>query len=208
MLDTITDGTRRVLAFARQANIKHFLFVSSGAIYGKQPVDCTNVDESFASAIDPLQSGAAYAVGKLYAEQMCQIYAKQFNLPVTIARCFAFVGPISILGDGSPRRSYLYAADLVIWLWTLLCFGESGVAYNVGADESVSIAELAKLVSQQVEPPLAMTIAKTRNNNDPVERYVPCTKRARSAFNLDAWVSLPDAIHRTILWNQTNAKSQ
>lgn len=229
MLDTITEGTRRVLDMAKQANVKHFLFVSSGAVYGKQPADCTHVEESYRGGADPLQPSSAYAIGKLYAEHLCMLYAKQYQLPVKIARCFAFVGPhlpltthfaignfianvlakepIRILGDGSPCRSYLYAADLVAWLWTILCFGQNDRAYNVGSEESVSIAELAKVVSEQITPSLEMTVAKQRNPQEALERYVPSTKRAREELKLETWVSLSEAIQRTIVWNEQHAKS-
>lgn len=230
MLDTITYGTRHVLEMAKISKVKKFLFVSSGAVYGKQQANCLNVSESYTGNADPLQPNSAYGIGKLYSEHLCALFAKQYDLPIKIARCFAFVGPhlpltthfaignfisnvlagepIRILGDGTPCRSYLYAADLVIWLLTLLCFGKVGTPYNVGSDMGVSIAELAKLVSEQVTPSSVMTIAKQRDLNNPIERYVPCTKRARDELKLDAWVSLPDAIKRTIKWNQSNAKTE
>lgn len=230
MLDTITEGTRRVLEMARHVQVKKFLFVSSGAVYGKQPAECVNVPESFLGTADPLLPGNAYSIGKLYAEHVCSLYARQFELPIKIARCFAFVGPylpltthfaignfianalngepIHIQGDGTPCRSYLYAADLTAWLWTLLCFGDHGKAYNVGSEESISIAELGKLVSEQVTPALPMSIAKEKNPHAHIERYVPCTARARQELKLETWISLPDAINRTILWNQRNAKSK
>jgi len=230
MLDTITEGTRRVLEMARSAKVQKFLFVSSGAVYGKQPTHTENVPEDYLGSADPLLTSNAYAVGKLYAEHVCALYARQFGLPVKIARCFAFVGPhlpltthfaignfianvlageaIHIQGDGTPCRSYLYAADLTAWLWTLLCFGDTGKAYNVGSEQSVSIAELATLVSEQATPALPVSIAKQKDPNAPIERYVPCTARAREELKLETWISLPDAINRTILWNQRNAESK
>jgi nucleoside-diphosphate-sugar epimerase len=230
MLDTITKGTRRVLEMARLCQVQHFLFASSGAVYGKQPIGCLNIPETYIGTTDPTQLDSAYAVGKLYAEHLCSQYAKQYHLPITIARCFAFVGPylpltthfaignfianalagepIHVLGDGTACRSYLYAADLAVWLWTLLCFGQTDTAYNVGSADGVSIAELAKVVSAQLSPSPPVVIATKYSSRHLIDRYVPCTQRAREELKLKAWISLPEAIKRTIEWNQLHDNSQ
>src|SRR5271165_3372114 len=50
---------------------------------------------------------------------------------------------IAIKGDGTLVRSYLYAADLAIWLRTLLlrggASGENPLVLNVGSSEAISI---------------------------------------------------------------------
>jgi dTDP-glucose 4,6-dehydratase len=103
-------------------------------------------------------------------------------------------------GDGTPRRAYLYAADLAAWLWTLLVRGRPGVTYNVGAEGDLSIADLARLVSLEVRPGTPVEITRTPTPGQPPSRYVPSTRLAREELGLEAWVALPDAIRRTAAW--------
>ena len=114
-------------------------------------------------------------------------------------------GPIVVRGDGTPYRSYLYAADLVIWLWTLLLRGKSGQVYNVGSDEAISIADLARTVAHSFDPPPEVQITLTPTAGRLPERYVPSTQRAREELGLRTWVSLPDAIRRTAAWHRQPA---
>jgi len=229
MFDTITKGTRRVLEFAKESNVSGFLFTSSGAVYGKQPSDLQHVSETYLNAPDPLIATSAYGIGKLAAEHTSVLFHKQFGLPIKIARCFAFVGPylplhthfaignfiaqvlkngpIHILGDGTPFRSYLYMADLTAWLWHILCYGTPGQAYNVGSDEAISIEALARLVATQAATALPIHIAKKKEAAIPPERYVPSTAKAQRDLGLAQWIALPDAISRTISWNRSHAKT-
>jgi len=220
MLDTIIEGTRRTLDFAVHCKAEKFLLTSSGAVYGKQPSDMTHISEDYMGAPDPLDPRSAYGIGKRTAEQLCSLYAKQHSVFSTIARCFAFVGPhlpldthfaignfirdamnggpIVIKGDGAPRRSYLYSADLAIWLWTILLRGESGRVYNVGSDESLSIAKIAQHVAEQFSGKIALDVRGQANPLKPVERYVPDIQRAKDELGLDVFMSLSQSIHQTI----------
>ena len=222
MLDTIIEGTRHTLNFAVQCRAEKFLLTSSGAVYGKQPSHMTHIPEDYTGAPDPLDPKSAYGTGKRTAEQLCALYAKQYGVYSTIARGFAFVGPylpldihfaignfirdamnggpIVIKGDGTPCRSYLYAADLAISLWTILLNGASGRAYNVGSEENISIAATAQAVSRSVNPNSQITIQVTTNPAFPAEQYVPSTKRAQNELALTQSFFLDEGIKRTIVY--------
>ena len=228
MLDTILEGTRHALDFAKACGAKKFLLASSGAVYGKQPPEVTHIPEDYPGAPDPLDPRSAYGEGKRMAEHLCALYARQSAIEMKIARGFAFVGPdlplnihyaignfirdglyggpIVVQGDGNPHRSYLYAADLAIWLWTILLRGQSCRPYNVGSEESLSIAETGQWVARAFSPPLRVDIRGMAHPDQAVERYVPSITRAQSELGLHAWISLEDGIAATIQFQRGSTK--
>ena len=222
VLDTCVGGTRHVLEFAAHSGAKDFLLLSSGAIYGSQPTDLAALSESWYGAPNPLGAGAAYGTGKRVAECLAVQAGLEQAMRIKIARCFAFVGPylpmdkhfaignfirdalrgqaITIQGDGTPLRSYLYAADLAAWLWTILLRGEDGVAYNVGGDEVVSIAELAQIVNRALNTDVSVVCKTTSIPSRAPERYLPDLGKARRDLGLQPRIGLLDAIQRTAQW--------
>ena len=222
---TIVAGTERVLAFAADRGASRFLLTSSGAVYGKQPSELTHVPETFLGGPDPLAPASVYAEGKRAAELLSALHAQKSGLACAIARCWAFCGPhlpldqhfaignfigdalagrpIRIQGDGTPRRSYLYAADLAIWLWTMLFRAPSLVPINVGSSHDVSILELAQTVAATLRPETEIQVARPPDSNAPPLRYVPSVDRAREFLGLTPTISLEDAIRRTAAWHRS-----
>ena len=229
MFDTIVQGTRHALDFARYRGVKKFLLTSSGAVYGKQPPEMTHIPEDYLGAPTPTDPRSAYGEGKRVAELLCTLYGKNYGLETKIARCFAFVGPylsldshfaignfirdgirggpIYVKGDGLPFRSYLYAADLMIWLWTILFRGMPSRPYNVGSEAEVSITELAKAVSRTFHPEPEIRVAKEPTPDKPSDRYIPSTRRSQRNLNLRQHIQLFEAIQKTTHWCSDQRRS-
>lgn len=107
---------------------------------------------------------------------------------------------ITIKGNGRPYRSYMYTADLMCWLWTILLNGKADEAYNVGSEDAMSIAELAKTVSESCAPAAKCEVLGKPDFNIPAPRYIPNTEKAQKKLGLKQSYSLTDSIKRTIQW--------
>ena len=157
------------------------------------------------------------------AEHLCVAYAHATQLEPTIARCFAFVGPhlpldahfaignfirdamgdtpIEIKGDGTPLRSYLYAADLAVWLWTMLFRAPANQAFNVGSEDAHSIASIARETASTLNPSLPVRIYGTPVPGALPSTYVPSTTKAEQMLGLRQHISLRESIRRTARWH-------
>ena len=203
MTSVIVEGARHVVDFAKFARCKTILFTSSGAVYGPR-TDAAHED-------DACHPTTAYGKGKLAVERLLV----DSGLDVKIARCFAFVGPylnrkihyaignfiqacldgapIVINGDGTPLRSYLYADDLVEWLFSILERGAAGRPYNVGSDEGLSILALAEKVRAALGAQSKINIAGMPSGALP-SVYVPCVCRVQRELGVNVKTFLENAI--------------
>lgn len=220
--DGDVEGTRRVLEFAGTHGTRRFLFTSSGAVYGTQPPELTHIPEDYAGAPLTTDPKSAYGQGKRVSEFLCSMYAQQYGFSALIARLFAFVGPhlplnqnfaignfiadvlaqrpIHIKGDGTPYRSYLYAADLAVWLWTVLVQGVSGRPYNVGSESAMTISDLAETVARVTASGNAIERAEMPVAGTKAARYVPSVQRAVQELRLRSIIPLEEGIRRLYSW--------
>ena len=203
-----------------QCRARKFLLTSSGAVYGAQPGEVSHISEDVPSGPEPTDPAFAVGHSKRIAEFLTAAYGQKYGFDATIARCFSFVGrhlpldqhyaignfvgdalkggPIEVRGDGTPRRSFLYAADLVIWLMTILAKGAPGRAYNVGSEDEVTIGDLAHRVARLAPAPVEVRVAGRPPQFPRPDRYVPSTRRAQVELGLKQLISLDDAIARTL----------
>lgn len=220
VVDVVVSGTYRALKCAAHTGVRRFLLTSTGAVYGRQPVDLERIPEEYCGGPDPADPGTAGAEAKRTAEMLCAVHSGD-TLQPTIARCFSFVGPylpvdakfaagnflrdalgggpIRIASDGTPYRSYLYGSDLALWLWTILLRGSALRPYNVGSEDAISIAGLASAVAACAGTNAAIEVGAPSSRGTP-QRYVPSTERARRELDLVQHIGLHDALTRTAGW--------
>lgn len=218
IVERCLQGSANLLGFAKSASVRRVLYASSGAVYGRQPENVERLAEDF-----PADAATVSPYGRL--KQRSEVLLLGSGLDCVIARGFAFIGPylpltdkfaagsfihdalaggpIRINGDGTPLRSYLYAADLAIWLLTLLVRGRAGEAYNVGSDHAISLVKLATDIAM-LAGGAAIEIAKPPSASHP-GRYVPAIRKARDGLGIDAPLALATGLQRTLAWARQTA---
>ena len=225
--DTIVNGTKRILEFAKKCKCKKFLYISSGSCYGNIP---NKINEDYDGA--PLTNDRNFdnsllGESKRISEMLTNIYSHKFKIETKIARCFSFVGPlmplnihyaignfiadiardksIIINGNGKEIRSYMYISDLVVWLLNILINGKNNSIYNVGSEECITIYQLAKKISKFSDNKTQI-IVKNKRSKTKKNIYAPSTKKIRKEFNLTSVVNLEKAIKKTLLHVKSNKK--
>ncbi|KAI9897140.1 hypothetical protein N3K66_008162 [Trichothecium roseum] len=154
-------GTHVLLESAKKAAIKRFIHISTDEVYGEVADDDDELLET--SILAPTNP---YAASKAAAEMLVQSYQKSFKLPVVIVRCNNVYGPhqypekiipkftcllergqpVSLHGDGSPTRRYLYAGDAADAFDTILHKGQCGQIYNIGSTDELSNLQLCGMI--------------------------------------------------------------
>ncbi len=167
-IDANVWGLRRLLDFYRgRRQLEGLLFFSSSEIYGDPPPEHVPTKEDYRGNVSCLGPSACYDEAKRFGETLCSVFARTDKLPITVARPFNNYGPgmatsdrrlpadlaravmedrdIVLHSDGSPTRSFCYAADAVAGY--LKCLLHQGFeSFNIGSDgPETSVAGLAEL---------------------------------------------------------------
>jgi UDP-glucose 4-epimerase len=168
-VETNVLGTSAVLELASAAG-KRIVIASSSEVYGKSGKVPFSEDDDLVFGATRIGRWS-YGCSKAVDEFLALAYARERQLEVTVARLFNTVGPrqtgrygmvlprfvrqalaaepITVHGDGTQRRCFCYVGDVVRALIGLMEHRDAvGGLFNVGNDEEVSIAELAKRVRQ------------------------------------------------------------
>ena len=184
----IVGGTRNVLEISRRLGAPMFVNISTGgAIYGE-----TQVCASEAVPIDPQSN---YGRFKAKAEKLVEfsglravtlrlanIYGPRQRKDLEGGVIAIFVGcwkrrePLTLFGDGSYERDYVYVADVVESILTALAGRHTGV-FNIGTGIATSVNELVSALSSVLGPPPGIRRASAR----PAEVLRGCIDPSKAA---------------------------
>ncbi len=159
-------GVDRCLQYLCNNKYCRMLFISSGEVYSGGLRKEGKISEDDYGYLDILNPRSCYPMGKRAAETLCIAYKEQFGVYVNIVRPCHIFGPTSqekdnsaasqflrhaaksedimLNSDGLTNRSYCYVPDCVGGILTVLLSGESGNAYNLSTDETITIGQFAE----------------------------------------------------------------
>ncbi len=231
-LDTLqinVKGTEVVLDVARENKAK-LVSASTSDVYGKNP-ELPFSEESNLVMGNPTVRRWAYAISKMYDEQLIMAHHERYGIDAVIVRLFGGYGPnqnltwwggpqsvfigkamageeIEIHGDGLQTRSFTYIDDHVNGF--TLCMEKDAAnnqVFNIGATREISILDLGKLVWRLVrgegdEPRIKMIPYATFGRYEDVRRRIPDIAKARTLLGFAPQVDLEDGLRRTIAWQR------
>ena len=223
-IDSIIFGTKNILEYSRQSNVKSIVYLSSMEVYGKTDYNREKpLTEKDYGYIDLQNTRNSYPEAKRLTENLCYSYSQEYNIPVKIARLAQTIGAgidysdnrvfaqfarnivekkdITLLTDGKTIRSYCYITDVITAIFALLVQGQNGEIYNVANIETTcSIKEMARMLCDKSKYSRLQFIKNSNNTNyylDTVKYDLDTTK----IFEDTKWiakVSLEEMFNRLI----------
>jgi nucleoside-diphosphate-sugar epimerase len=216
-------AVNKYLDLAKKYHLKSkILYISSGAIYGKQSGSIKGFQENYLKFNNKVSFKRGYKTEysnvKIKNEKSFQKFGK-IGAKVSIARCFSFVGEflprnsqyvvgnfiknilnnqnLNIKADHQIIRSYMHEEDLVRWLLKILNSSNKNCPiYNVGSDNVISIYRLATLLAKKYN--LKIDFDNIKISEKIFDKYVPNIKKAKKKLNLINSFTSVDAITKTI----------
>jgi nucleoside-diphosphate-sugar epimerase len=222
-IETVIGGTQKILDLSsRLPNLIKFIHISSNKIYGNNfstiPIDESN------STIIGYNNQDVYSESKRMSETICKSYISEFQLPITIVRPFAFIGPfqhldkpwainnfirdailggpIKILGNEYSSKSYMYGSDLANYMLNILVFGKIGEAYNVGSSNPITLIDLATKIKTIIDSEIEIKVKSSKDIYSKTIFDVPDTTKIENELNIKEGFGIDEALRRTILWNK------
>ena len=187
------SGTMNLLALALAKGVQSFVFLSSMEVYGAPHTDAIILEKQ-GTTVDTMSVRSCYPEAKRLCESLCASYASEYQVPAMVirlaqtfgpgvekddnrvfaefARCAANKQNIVLQTAGTSKRCYLYTADAVTAILTVLLSGKASEAYNIANRETYcSIFEMAQLVAEKLTGN-EISVIVSKDGKD-VQKYSP-----------------------------------
>ena len=242
-MDANVNGLRLLLEYCREQQekgkpVEGFLFFSTSEIYGDPSPENIPTSEDYRGRVSCTGPRACYDESKRYGETLCVNFARQYGLPIKIARPFNNYGPglkitdrrvladfardilsgrdIVMLSDGSPTRTFCYVADAIIGYYKILVQGQSGEAYNIGVERpEISMAHLAERVvdiARDLFEYKGQVVRQVSSDQDYLidnpNRRCPMIAKARTNLGYNPNISLDEGLKRSLIWYRDNREME
>lgn len=225
---TNLNSATRLLNLARKHNSEGFLFLSSMEVYGGIHRH-EKVDETHESFVDTMIPRSSYPEVKRMVESLCACYASEYGIPAKSIRLTQSFGVgirkednrvfaqfvrsamkhenITMFTRGGTERAYLYTADAVTAILTVLLKGKSGKAYNAANEKTYcSIKEMAETVAnldvikEKYNGPVSVVFDVSQNDGKmyPPELYMDLDTTKLKKLGWQATYGLKDMFTRMI----------
>jgi len=227
-IDANVNGTWRMLDLAKAHGARGMLFFSSSEIYGDPDPAFIPTPEHYRGYVSCTGPRACYDESKRVGETLCIGFWAQRNVPAKIVRPFNVYGPgqrlndgrmipdmmsaalqggpIVLLSDGSPTRSFCYVRDFIRGSLSVLVHGRPAEPYNVGNPEERSILEVARMMAEIAGPPGRPLEVQLRKSDDPQylvdnpSRRCPDLTKVRIDVGYEPSVDLQSGLARTLAY--------
>ena len=225
-IDANVWGLRKLLDFyQKRTSLAGLLFFSSSEIYGDPDPQFIPTDEEYRGSVSCNGPRACYDEAKRFGETMCWIFAKQYQMPITVARPFNNYGPgmrlddkrlpsdfatrvlenrdIVILSDGTPTRTFCYVSDAVTGYLLCMLYGKYDY-FNIGMDKpELMVRDFAKIY-QAAGAEIFGYSGKVQYEisvdpeymTDNPNRRCPILRKARDKLGYDPQISVEEGVRR------------
>ena len=242
-MDANVNGLRSLLEYALKQQkkakpVEGLLFFSTSEIYGDPAPENIPTPETYRGNVSCTGPRACYDESKRYGETLCVNFARQYGLPVTVARPFNNYGPglkitdkrvlpdfardilagrdIVMHSDGSPTRTFCYVADAIVGYYKILFRGKAGEAYNIGVDKpEISIGQLADqftAIAKKIFNYRGKVIFQASADADYLvdnpNRRCPVIAKARQDLDYEPGIPLEEGLFRTLIWYRENQQAE
>src|SRR6266849_1296772 len=242
-IDANINGLRNLLDYSvRQAErgkpVEGFLFYSSSEIYGDPAPEAIPTPEDYRGNVSCTGPRACYDESKRFGETICVTFARQYGVPVKMARPFNNYGPglkitdgrvlpdfardvlngrdITMYSDGSPKRTFCYSADAITGYYKVLVKGHPGEPYNIGTEKpEISMTELAEKIIATAGELFGYDGKLVRKPNPEAEylvdnpnRRCPNIDKSRAHLGYNPTILVDEGLRRSMIWYHHNREAE